>query len=79
MAEGKTGNPLHDVFLKAGQEAGYPFTEDVNGYQQEGEGRFEMTIHKGKRWNTSQAYLRPALSRYAEDIVCLLCYWYSVG
>ncbi|XP_067931288.1 choline dehydrogenase, mitochondrial-like isoform X2 [Watersipora subatra] len=63
VSRGKSGNPLHEVFLQAAQEAGYPLTDDVNGYQQEGVGRFEMTIHKGKRWSTSQAYLRPALSR----------------
>lgn len=49
--------------MKAGQEAGYPYTEDVNGYQQEGVGPYEMTVHKGKRWSTSQGYLRPALNR----------------
>ena len=28
--------PLYDSFVKAGGEAGYPITEDYNGYQQEG-------------------------------------------
>lgn len=65
---GKAHNPLHEVFIKAGQEAGYPYTEDVNGYQQEGVGPFEMTIHKGKRWSTSQGYLRPALNRYSATL-----------
>ena len=27
-------NPLHSVFLEAAQQAGHPFTEDVNGFQQ---------------------------------------------
>ena len=35
----------------------------MNGYQQEGFGRMDMTIHKGVRWNTANAYLRPALKR----------------
>ena len=29
-------NPLFDAFIEAGQQAGYPFTDDMNGYQQEG-------------------------------------------
>lgn len=56
-------NPLFDAFLNAAQQAGYPFTEDMNGYQQEGFGRMDMTIRAGKRWNTAQAYLRPVLHR----------------
>ena len=31
-------NPLHNAFIEAGQQAGYPFTDDMNGYQQEGFG-----------------------------------------
>ncbi|KAJ7389631.1 hypothetical protein OS493_029970 [Desmophyllum pertusum] len=60
---GKSDNPLYQAFIDAGVEAGYPFTEDMNGYQQEGFGRMDMTIHKGVRWNTANAYLRPALKR----------------
>jgi len=56
-------NPLHHVFLEAGQQAGHPFTKDINGFQQEGVGWFDMTIHGGQRWSTASAYLRPALKR----------------
>jgi choline dehydrogenase len=52
-------NPLFDTFIKAGVEAGYPFTQDVNGACQEGFSRFDMTIDKGKRCSVSQAYLTP--------------------
>ena len=31
-------NPLHKAFIEAGQQAGYPFTDDMNGFQQEGFG-----------------------------------------
>ena len=51
-------NPLHSVFLEAAQQAGHPFTEDINGYQQEGVGWFDMTIKDGKRWSAASAYLR---------------------
>ncbi|XP_051526122.1 choline dehydrogenase, mitochondrial [Myxocyprinus asiaticus] len=63
VSRGKTDHPLHHAFIKAGQQAGYPFTDDMNGFQQEGFGWMDMTIHKGKRWSTASAYLRPALSR----------------
>ncbi|XP_073675911.1 choline dehydrogenase, mitochondrial [Garra rufa] len=63
VTRGKTNHPLHHTFIEAGQQAGYPFTDDMNGFQQEGVGWMDMTIHKGKRWSTASAYLRPALSR----------------
>ncbi|HET6467615.1 MAG TPA: choline dehydrogenase [Geminicoccaceae bacterium] len=56
-------NPLYRAFLAAGEQAGYPRTEDMNGYRQEGFGRMDMTIHRGRRWSTARAYLRPALGR----------------
>ncbi|XP_060127423.1 choline dehydrogenase, mitochondrial isoform X2 [Zootoca vivipara] len=63
VSRGKTKNPLHRAFLDAAQQAGYAFTEDMNGFQQEGFGWMDMTIHKGQRWSTASAYLRPALPR----------------
>jgi choline dehydrogenase len=60
---GMLTNPLHDAWLKAGQQAGYPYTQDLNGYQQEGVGRFDMTVGAGRRCSTANAYLRPAMSR----------------
>ncbi|XP_068607537.1 choline dehydrogenase, mitochondrial [Brachionichthys hirsutus] len=63
VSRGKTSHPLHQAFIEAGQQAGYPVTEDMNGYQQEGLGWMDMTIHKGKRWSTASAYLRPILGR----------------
>ncbi|KAB0359090.1 hypothetical protein FD754_003246 [Muntiacus muntjak] len=63
VSRGKSGHPLHRAFLEAAQQAGYPLTEDMNGFQQEGFGWMDMTIHEGKRWSTACAYLHPALSR----------------
>jgi choline dehydrogenase len=63
VSRGKTNHPLHKAFIEAGVQAGYPFTDDMNGYQQEGLGWSDMTIHKGKRWSAASAYLRPALNR----------------
>jgi len=56
-------NPLYRAFIEAGKQAGYPVTKDMNGYQQEGLGPMDMTTHKGRRWSTAMAYLRPALKR----------------
>ena len=57
------GNPLYQAFIDAGGEAGYPITDDYNGYCQEGFGPMHMTVRGGVRESTSRAYLRPALSR----------------
>ncbi len=56
-------NPLYDAFFEAVQQAGYPLTEDVNGYRQEGFSRFEATIYRGRRWNIARAYLHPVRER----------------
>ncbi|CAG2256113.1 CHDH [Mytilus edulis] len=63
VSRGKNKNPLFQAFIDAGVEAGYPFTDDMNGYQQEGLGWMDMTIHKGLRWSAASAYLRPANKR----------------
>ncbi|KAK4475944.1 hypothetical protein MN116_001183 [Schistosoma mekongi] len=61
VSRGKTNHPLHSAWIEAGKQAGYPFTDDVNGYQQEGVGYFDMTIKNGERCSASTAYLHPAL------------------
>jgi choline dehydrogenase len=58
-----TLNPLYQAFIDAGKEAGYPETNDYNGYRQEGFGPMHMTVRKGVRASTSNAYLRHALKR----------------
>jgi choline dehydrogenase len=56
-------NPLYRSFIDAGREAGYPLTDDYNGYRQEGFGPMHMTVSKGARCSTARAYLAPARSR----------------
>jgi len=63
VSGGKSTNPLHEAWLKAGQQAGYPFSEDMNGYQQEGVAYMDSTVHQGKRFSAAVAYLHPVLSR----------------
>ena len=60
---GKIDNPLHAAWLAAAGEAGYPPSADVNGFQQEGFGRMDMTVGNGRRCSAANAYLRPAMSR----------------
>ena len=60
---GSLANPLYAAFISAGQEAGYAATPDINGFRQEGFGRLDMTIHKGRRWSAANAYLKPELAR----------------
>lgn len=60
---GRLENPLYRAWIEAGRQAGYPLTEDVNGYQQEGFGRMDMTVHRGRRWSAANAYLKPARRR----------------
>lgn len=56
-------NKLDQAFLKAGQEAGFGATEDVNGAQQSGVGLFDMNVDAGVRASTAHAYLHPARHR----------------
>jgi choline dehydrogenase/4-pyridoxate dehydrogenase len=56
-------DPMVDAFIDAGRAAGHPTTPDYNGAQQEGFGRWQSTIHNGRRCSAADAYLRPSLSR----------------
>jgi choline dehydrogenase len=60
---GRVSNPLHAAWLAAAGQAGYPQSADVNGFQQEGFGRMDMTVGHGRRCSTANAYLKPAMSR----------------
>ncbi|MFZ9628079.1 MAG: choline dehydrogenase [Ilumatobacteraceae bacterium] len=63
LERGPSDSPLIDAFLAACQEAGYPLTSDVNGYQQEGFSRFDRNVHRGRRLSAARAYLHPVMSR----------------
>jgi len=59
----KCDNPLFDAFFNATEQAGYPLTDDVNGYQQEGFGMFDQNIYRGRRMSAARAYLHPVMYR----------------
>ena len=56
-------NPLHAAWLEAGQQAGYGFSSDMNGFRQEGFAYMDMTVGGGRRCSAANAYLRPAMRR----------------
>jgi choline dehydrogenase len=60
---GTLSNPLHAAWLQAGEQAGYLRSADLNGGQQEGFGRLDMTVGGGRRCSAANAYLRPAMRR----------------
>lgn len=60
---GTLRNPLHAAWLRAGEQAGYARSSDLNGRQQEGFGRLDMTVGNGRRCSAANAYLRPAMRR----------------
>ena len=59
----KAENPLYRAFLEAGEQAGHPRTDDINGYRQEGFGLLDSTVFRGSRWSAARAYLDPARNR----------------
>jgi len=62
-------HPLYDAFVAAGESAGFKVNKDFNGPEQEGFGRYQFTIHRGRRWSAADAFLRPAISRPNLDVM----------
>ncbi|MCB0685409.1 MAG: choline dehydrogenase [Saprospiraceae bacterium] len=56
-------NPLFEAFFNSVEEAGFPLTNDVNGSQQEGFGKFDQTIYRSRRLNAARAYIHPVKER----------------
>ncbi len=63
LERGPATNPLFQAFFDATVEAGYPRTEDVNGYRQEGFAKFDRNISRGRRLSAARAYLHPVMDR----------------
>jgi choline dehydrogenase len=63
VAWGRSDNPIYGAIIEAGRQAGFPLTDDFNGYRQEGFGRYQINIKDGRRWGVLAAYLKPALAR----------------
>jgi choline dehydrogenase len=70
LERGPATNPLFGAFFAAAQQAGFPLTDDVNGYRQEGFAKFDRNIQRGRRWSAARAYLHPVESRPNLEVRC---------
>ncbi len=59
----RTVLPITHRFVRAAQEAGIPFSPDLNGAQPEGVGYSQMSRRRRIRHSTARAFLRPAERR----------------
>lgn len=60
---GSDCHPAVEHFFDAAVELGLPLNNDFNGAQQEGVGRYQFNIDRGRRASASNAFLRPAMRR----------------
>ena len=63
VCRARGANPLFDAFVEAGRQAGHPVNDDFNGAEQQGFGRYDFTIRRGKRCSASTAFLDPIRHR----------------
>jgi choline dehydrogenase len=70
LERGPATSPLFRAFFSAVQEAGYPLTDDVNGYRQEGFAAFDRNISRGRRLSAARAYLHPVERRPNLEVRC---------
>jgi choline dehydrogenase len=63
LERGPATNLLFGAFFEATKQAGYPPTDDVNGYRQEGFAKFDRNIRRGRRLSAARAYLHPVMRR----------------
>ena len=59
----RSPNRFGELFVQAGEQAGYPRNADFNGARQEGVGRYQVTHKNGERHSAAKAYVTPNLSR----------------
>ena len=69
MERGPCDNPLFSAFFDAVQQAGYPLTDDVNGYRQEGFARFDRNLYRGRRLSAARAYFHPVKNRTNLNVI----------
>lgn len=63
VAKASYRHELFDAFLAAAQQAGHGLTEDFNGPSQEGFGRYDFNILRGRRRSAATSYLSPIRGR----------------
>ncbi|RKE70599.1 GMC family oxidoreductase [Pseudorhodoplanes sinuspersici] len=63
-------NPLVDIMCEAAESLQLARTADFNGKEQEGFGRRQVTVRRGRRESAATAFLRNARSRPNLTIIC---------
>lgn len=56
-------NPISTAWLEAGQQAGYPYNDDLNQGEQEGVGPCDGTLADGVRSSASRCFIAPVKDR----------------
>jgi len=59
----RSPNRFSELFVQAGEQAGFRRNADFNGARQEGVGMYQVTHTHGERCSTAKAYVTPNLSR----------------
>lgn len=59
---------LHQSVINAAKEAGYLYTQDSNGFKQDGFCTFDLTINNGVRSGAAKAYMEEASKRSNVEI-----------
>jgi choline dehydrogenase len=60
----RSEHELHDAFIAAAVEAGYPRNADFNGPEQDGVGALQVTVRNKRRCSAAVAYLHPVKTRH---------------
>ncbi|MEM7633455.1 MAG: choline dehydrogenase [Pseudomonadota bacterium] len=58
-----------DAWVKAAQNAGFPYNADYNGADQYGVGYFQLTAQDGLRCSSAKAYLKPIRDRKNLEVI----------
>jgi choline dehydrogenase-like flavoprotein len=59
----RSPNRFSELFVQAGEQAGYARNADFNGADQEGVGMYQVTHKNGERFSAAKAYVTPNLTR----------------
>ncbi len=69
VSDSRSMSPLIETMIEASVLAGIGQTDDFNGAEQEGVGRFQLTQRNGRRCSTAAAFLHPASTRANLDVI----------
>ncbi|WP_011583063.1 MULTISPECIES: GMC family oxidoreductase [Chelativorans] len=69
VQKARSQHPLYEAFVESGAAAGFPLNDDFNGARQEGFGRYDFTIDRGRRCSSAAAYLNPVRDRPNLDVM----------